>query len=140
MGGRVLCMQSFRRKGDFSGTGGKGKPSLNSRHIIRHWNCFIPSIYLLVGCYFASCTFVSYNFDEIWCSWRALPNRGFIEKGKRCSGGKKSKLRFTIGLLVNACGEKEASIVVWSSANPRCYRELDQKYYQSSTIANPKHG
>ena len=75
-----------------------------------------------------------YNLDETGCFWRALPNRGFIEKGKRCSGGKKSKLRFTIGLLVNACGEKEPPIVIWSSANPRCFRGFDKnalpvKYY-----------
>ena len=75
-----------------------------------------------------------YNLDETGCFWRALPICGFVEKGKRCSGGKKSKLRFTIAFLVNACGEKEPPIVVWNSANPRCFRGFDKnalpvKYY-----------
>ena len=60
-----------------------------------------------------------YNLDETGCFWRALPERGFVEKGKRCNGGKKSKLRLTIAFLVNASGEKEQPIVIWNSANPK---------------------
>ena len=63
-----------------------------------------------------------FNLDETGCFWRALPDRGFGQKGKQCKGGKKSKCRFTIAFLVNADGEKEAPIVIWTSATPRCFR------------------
>ena len=47
-----------------------------------------------------------FNMDETGCFWKALPEKGFAEKGKACKGGKKSKLRLTIAFFVNACGEK----------------------------------
>ena len=34
-----------------------------------------------------------YNLDETGCFWRALPERGFVEKGKRCNGGKKKQAK-----------------------------------------------
>ena len=36
-----------------------------------------------------------WNMDESGVFWRALPEKGFGEKGKICRGGKKSKLRIT---------------------------------------------
>ncbi len=33
------------------------------------------------------------NLDETGCFLRALPEKGFGEKGKECRGGKKSKQR-----------------------------------------------
>ena len=30
------------------------------------------------------------NLDETSCFWRALTERGFVEKGKRCNGDKKA--------------------------------------------------
>ena len=52
-----------------------------------------------------------FNMDETGCFWKALPEKGFAEKGKVCKGGKKSKLRLTV---VNACGGKEFKpVVVW---------------------------
>ena len=75
-----------------------------------------------------------FNLDETGCFWRALPDRGFGQKGKQCKGGKKSKCRFTIAFLVNAAGEKETPIVIWTSETPRCFRGfniscLPVKYY-----------
>ena len=75
-----------------------------------------------------------FNLDETGCFWRALPDRGFGQKGKQCKGGKRSKCRFTIAFLVNADGEKETPIVIWTSATPRCFRGFDVsrlpvKYY-----------
>ena len=32
-----------------------------------------------------------WNLDETGFFWQALPDRGFIEKGKRCAGGKKKQ-------------------------------------------------
>ena len=42
-----------------------------------------------------------YNLDETSCFWRALPEKGFGQRGKQCKGGKKSKHRFTITLIAN---------------------------------------
>ena len=67
-----------------------------------------------------------YNLDETGCFWRALPDHGLAQKGKQCKGGKKSKQRFTIAFLVNAAGDKETPIVVWTSENPRCFRGFDK--------------
>ena len=36
-----------------------------------------------------------WNMDEIGVFWRALPDKGFGEKGKSCVGGKKYKQRLT---------------------------------------------
>ncbi len=51
-----------------------------------------------------------YNLDETGCFWRALPEKGFGEKGKKCRGGKKSKQRVTIAFLVNAAGVKKPQL------------------------------
>lgn len=67
-----------------------------------------------------------YNLDETGCFWRALPEKGFGEKGKKCKGGKKSKHRVTVAFLVNAAGDKEDPIVIWKSENPRCFRGLQK--------------
>ena len=34
-----------------------------------------------------------YNLDETGSFWRALPDRGFGEKGKQCKGGRKGAKR-----------------------------------------------
>ena len=75
-----------------------------------------------------------FNIDKTGCFWRALPDRGFGQKRKKCKGGKWSKCRFTIAFLVNADGEKETLIVIWTSESPRCFRGfniscLPVKYY-----------
>lgn len=79
-----------------------------------------------------------YNIDETGCFWRALPTHGFAERGKQCSGGKKSKQRFTIAFLVNAAGEKEKPIVIWKSANPRCFRRFDKSLLPVRYYNQPK--
>ena len=71
-----------------------------------------------------------YNLDETGCFWRALPDKGFGKKGKT----KKSKHRVTVAFLVSAAGEKEDPIVIWKSAQPRCFKgvlvsSLPVKYF-----------
>ena len=78
-----------------------------------------------------------YNLDETGCFWKALPDKGFAQKGMQCKGGKKSKQRFTVAFLVNAAGEKETPIVIWKSEKPRCFRGFDKnslpvKYYHQT--------
>ena len=67
-----------------------------------------------------------YNLDETGCFWKALPDNGFGQRGKKCKGGKQSKQRFTIALIANAAGGKEKPIVIWKSNNPRCFRGMDK--------------
>ena len=65
-----------------------------------------------------------WNTDESRVFWRALPGKGFGEKGKGCKGGKQSKIRLTVAFFVNAASEKEKPIVIWKSANPRCLKTI----------------
>ena len=53
-----------------------------------------------------------WNLDETRCFWKALPERGFAQKGCSCHGGKKLKLRMTVTFLVSAAGGKETAIKV----------------------------
>ena len=56
--------------------------------------------------------------------WRALPYKGFGEKGKRCVGGIKYKQWLTVAFFVNAAGEKEKPVVIWKTEYPRCLRRF----------------
>ena len=38
--------------------------------------------------------------------FKALPDKGLLEKGKQAKGSKKSKQRVTVAFVVNAAGEK----------------------------------
>ena len=61
--------------------------------------------------------------DESGCFFKALPDKGLVEKGKEAKGGKKSKQRFTIASFVNAAGEKiNESVVTWKNKKPCCFR------------------
>ena len=66
-----------------------------------------------------------------------MPESGFGERGKKHSGGKKSKKRITIVFLVSATGANETPVVIWNSKKPRCFRGFDVrslpvKYYSQS--------
>lgn len=41
-----------------------------------------------------------WNLDETGVFWRALPEQGFGQKKKECSGGKKAKQRVTVALTL----------------------------------------
>ena len=79
-----------------------------------------------------------WNLDETGCFWRALPDRGFAQKGTSCHGGKKSKERMTVTFLVNAAGGKETAIVIWKSAKPRCFKSIDISDLPVSYFSQPK--
>ena len=57
-----------------------------------------------------------WNEDETGCFFRTLPDKSLAEEGRRCKGGKKSKLRMTVAFFVNA--KKEEPIVIWKSKTP----------------------
>jgi len=69
---------------------------------------------------------------------KALPEVGLGQKARQCKGGKKSKQRVTVCFIVNAAGGKESlPIVVWRSANPRCFKGVNKSklpvlYYNQS--------
>ena len=65
-----------------------------------------------------------WNMDETGLFWRALPDKGFGERGKACKGGKKSKIRITVALFVTASGKKEKPIVIHKSENLDASNEL----------------
>ena len=78
------------------------------------------------------------NIDETGCFWKALPTTGLAQKGKSCHGGKMSKVRVTVALLVNAAGEKEGKpIVIGKYENPRYFKginkaQLPAQYFSQS--------
>ena len=66
--------------------------------------------------------------DESGCFFRALSNKCLSEKGRRCKGGKHSKLRVTVAFIVNAAGGKVTEpIVIWKSKTSRCFKYLKDK-------------
>ena len=66
-----------------------------------------------------------WNMDESGCFFKALPNAGLVQKGKKAKGGKKSKQRFTIAFFVSAAGQKiDEPIVIWKSKLSRCFNGL----------------
>ena len=42
--------------------------------------------------------------NDSGCFFKALPSKGFAQKGKKCKGGKKSKQRMTAAFLIRANG------------------------------------
>ena len=63
-----------------------------------------------------------YNMDETGVFWRALPSKGFGEKGKGCKGGKQSKHRITVAFFVSAAGVKEKP-----TGKPTLFEKIRQK-------------
>ena len=60
--------------------------------------------------------------------FKALPDKGLVEKGKEAKGGKKSKQRFTIAFFVNASGEQiDEPVVIWKSKTPGSFKRLSYK-------------
>lgn len=82
-----------------------------------------------------------WNMDESGCFFKALPERGLVQKGQQSKGGKKSKQRFTVAFFVNAAGEKvDEPIVIGKSKVPRCFKKLKDPSRPADVhyFANPK--
>ena len=47
-----------------------------------------------------------WNMDETDHFFKALPQKGLVEKKRQARGAKKSKTRLTIAFFMNAAGEK----------------------------------
>ena len=58
---------------------------------------------------------------------------------KECKGGKKRKHRFTVTFIVNAAGKSESkSIVIWKSANLRCFKGIKKSDLPVEYFSQPK--
>ena len=68
-----------------------------------------------------------YNADETGLFFNMLPDRTLAYKGESCHGGKHSKyrLRLTVLLCVNSDGsDKQVPIVIGKSPKPRCFKNV----------------
>ena len=63
-----------------------------------------------------------WNMDESVVFWRALPDKGFGEKGKGCKGGKKSKHRLTVAFLLMLLARRKKP---WLSGNQQIQGALN---------------
>ena len=60
-----------------------------------------------------------WNMDETGVFFRALPERGLVEKKTKAKGGKHSKLCMTAAFFVSADGSKVCDpVIIWRSKNP----------------------
>ena len=65
------------------------------------------------------------NLDELGLFFKALPEKGLVEKSKKTKGGKKSKQRLTAMFIVAADGSYVFEpTVIWRSKLPRCFKSL----------------
>lgn len=78
------------------------------------------------------------NLDKTGCFWQALPNRGFCQRGKECKGGKNSKQRVTVALIVSAAGTKEKPVVIWKSEKPQCIKCFDKSLLRVNYFSQKK--
>ena len=61
-----------------------------------------------------------WNMDELGLFFKALPEKGLVDKSRNCRGGKKSKQRLTVAFFVAADGSKiSGPVVIWKSKSPR---------------------
>ena len=65
-----------------------------------------------------------FNADEFGLFYEVLPSKSLHFRGKRCSGGKHSKVQLTGMAVSNAFGEKIPMFVTGKSASPRCFKQV----------------
>ena len=88
----------------------------------------------------------SYSLETIWNMndsgfFKALFNKGLVEKGKQGKAGKKLKQRLTVAFFANAVEEKvDQPIAIWNSKLPRCFKKLQDPPRPANVhyFSNPK--
>ena len=65
-----------------------------------------------------------FNADEFGLFYEALPSKPLHFRGKRCSGGKHSKVRLRGMAASNALEEKIPMFVIGKSTSPRCFKHV----------------
>ena len=82
-----------------------------------------------------------WNMDETGCFFKAFPEKGLVEKGKKAKGGKKFKQRLTVTFFVRAAGQKiDQPVVIWKCNVPRCFKKLKDpsRPFDANYYSNPK--
>ena len=65
------------------------------------------------------------NLDELGLFFKALPEKGLMEKEKKNKGGKKSKQRMTVMFIVASDGSFVFEpTAIWRSKGPRCFKSV----------------
>ena len=65
-----------------------------------------------------------FNADEFGLFYEVLPSKSLHFRGKRCSGGKHSKVRLTGMAASNALDEKISMFVIGKAASLRCFNHV----------------
>jgi hypothetical protein len=66
-----------------------------------------------------------FNADEFGLFFKLMPDKSFVCKDEKCSGGKLSKERLTVLLCSNSDGsEKLPPLVIGKSCKPRCFKHV----------------
>ena len=65
-----------------------------------------------------------FNADEFGLFYEALPSKFLHFRGKRCSGGKHSKVQLTGMAVSNALGKKIPMFLIRKSPSPRCFKHV----------------
>jgi len=65
-----------------------------------------------------------FNWDETALFWRLLANKSYFLKDESRHGGKQSKERITLNVMVNADGSQMDLIIIGKSKNPRSFKAV----------------
>ena len=65
-----------------------------------------------------------YNGDKLGLFYHCLADKSYQLKTKKCSGGKRSKIRITGLAAANAVGNKMPTFVIGKAKNPRCFKNI----------------
>ena len=69
-----------------------------------------------------------WNMGELGLFFKALSEKGLVEKSRRCKRGKKSKQRLKQLFFVAADGSKISEpVLMWKSKSPRCFKNIQDK-------------
>ena len=66
----------------------------------------------------------TFNADDFGLFYKALSSNSLLFRGKRCSGGKHSKVWLTGVATSNALDEKLPMFVIGKSASRRCFKHV----------------
>jgi hypothetical protein len=79
------------------------------------------------------------NVDKTSLFYNVLRNKTLCFKGKNCHGGKQSKLKLTIFLVINYDGkEKLQPLVIGKFQYTRCFKNI--KHFPRNSLQIQRHG
>ena len=68
-----------------------------------------------------------FYMDERGLFFCTTENKTLHQKSQEYSGGKKAEIRLTISRCASMVGDKETSLVISKSLNPRCFKRINKK-------------